>query len=379
MKTKKKIILTMIYDIKLFPPVLSLCSILSDLNYEVIYIGSCSDDKILKELSSFGVKIYKTNTYGGNGIKRFFQQLKYRKHVKDIIKKEYNKNDTYIWLLHTETSILFASLLGKYNIIAHLLEVNTANNKLAYKILSPFAKLKERLSLANKIICCEYNRAHITQAIYNLKTLPYILPNKPYTRNEETNRVYHLSNDITHILEKYKNKKIILYQGIFIPERKLDDFIEAINTLPEEYVLFLMGGENELYNKLKKQYSSERIIFIPFISAPNHLEVTKKAYIGILTYIPDEHTIEQAINVLYCAPNKLYEYSKFGIPMLATDLPALNFAFSQYKAGICVPLNPSYICEAILTIDKNYNQYSQESLKLYNNVNMLNIVKNILK
>lgn len=40
---KSKVILTMIYDIKLFPPVISICNILSELNYEIVYIGGCSD------------------------------------------------------------------------------------------------------------------------------------------------------------------------------------------------------------------------------------------------------------------------------------------------------------------------------------------------
>ena len=49
---KSKVILTMIYDIKLFPPVISICNILSELNYEIVYIGGCSDmntEKVLME------------------------------------------------------------------------------------------------------------------------------------------------------------------------------------------------------------------------------------------------------------------------------------------------------------------------------------------
>lgn len=52
---KSKVILTMIYDIKLFPPVISICNILSELNYEIVYIGGCSDmntEKVLMEKKS---------------------------------------------------------------------------------------------------------------------------------------------------------------------------------------------------------------------------------------------------------------------------------------------------------------------------------------
>ena len=48
---KNRIVLTMIYDIKLFPPVMSICNILSELNYEIVYIGGCSDATIEKALT----------------------------------------------------------------------------------------------------------------------------------------------------------------------------------------------------------------------------------------------------------------------------------------------------------------------------------------
>lgn len=179
---------------------------------------------------------------------------------------------------------------------------------------------------------------------------------------------------------QYRNKKIILYQGVFIPERRVDYFIRAVNSLPDDYVLFLMGGENPFYNELKNKYQSERIVFLPFLPPPLHLEITKLAHIGILVYVVDGEPINRAINVLYCAPNKLYEYSMFGIPMISNNLPALSFIFSKFEAGICTDiLLEKNVCEAILEIDKNYELYSKASVQLYNSVDMIDIVKGILR
>ena len=92
------------------------------------------------------------------------------------------------------------------------------------------------------------------------------MPNKPYNKQSEESVVLPLS--IQEIVAKYKNKKIILYQGIFIAERKVDDFIEAVNLLPNDYVLFLMGGGTSLYDELKNKYQSDRIVFLPFLAPP---------------------------------------------------------------------------------------------------------------
>jgi len=375
---KNRVILTMIYDIKLFPPVISICNILSELNYEIVYIGSCSDVNTEKNLIEKNrVRFYKTSLYGGNGMQRVIQQWKYRKQVLKILKTEYNQKNTYLWLLHSETVSLFSDVLDCYDTISHLFEFKNPSQKLAYKILNPFSSFEFDLKKSKKIICCEYNRAHITRVIYGLDRLPYILPNKPYNKLSE--EVAILPPSIQEVVAKYRDKKIILYQGIFIPERKVDGFIEAVNLLPNDYVLFLMGGGSSLYDELKSKYQSDRIVFLPFIAPPLHLEITKLAYIGILVYIVNDVPINHAINVLYCAPNKLYEYSKFGIPMIANDLPALDMVFSQNRAGVCLQtLSAKEISEAILKIDSDYEVYSRLSHQLYESIDMVDLVKNIV-
>lgn len=375
---KNKVILTMIYDIKLFPPVISICNILSELNYEIVYIGSCSDVIIEETLTQKNhVKFYKTSLYGGNGFQRVFQQSRYREQVFQILKTEYIQETTYLWLLHSETVSLFSGVLDRYNTISHLFEFKNPTQKLAYKLLSPFSSFETNLKKSQKIVCCEYNRAHITRAIYNLDRLPYILPNKPY--DKDTDKLSALPTSIQEIVSKYSSKKVILYQGIFIPERKVDDFIEAVNLLSDDYVLFLMGGGNSFYDDLKSKYQSERIVFLPFLPPPLHLEITKLAHIGILVYVVNGVPINHAINVLYCAPNKLYEYSKFGVPMIANDLPALNMVFSQNMAGTCLQtLSAKEISKTILAIDSDYDKYSEASYQLYNSIDMVSLVRTIV-
>lgn len=379
MQHKKKILLIMKHDITLYPPVISLCNILVMQGYEVLYIGACSSVHVKQSLQSLGVKLYIQDQYHGNTLKRFTQQLTFRKRVKKIIEKEYSEK-TYLWFIHFETALLFIKSFDTHKCIAHLLEFRDADLNIGYKLLTGFCDYKAKLAKAHKIICCEYNRAHITQALFRLKELPVVLPNKPFQiqSGEESEEVPAI---VTTLKAQYKNKKIILYQGAFQPERQLDKFFEAIGKLPDEYVFFLMGSSNDYQKHLKKKYENQRNIFVPFLPPPLHLYITEMAHIGILAYNSLGKNIGQMINVLYCAPNKIYEYSKFGTPMIANDLPALKLAFTENKAGITLtdPLTAQSIISAIKIIDSDYSKYKEESKKLYNNVDMVQIVENIIR
>ena len=66
--------------------------------------------------------------------------------------------------------------------------------------------------------------------------------------------------DVKH---KVQGKKVILYQGFFASvERRLEEFCQAINQMPSDYVMIAMGkGPNNYYDVLKKKYQSDKILF----------------------------------------------------------------------------------------------------------------------
>lgn len=371
----QKIIIVMKEDITIYPPIMSLCYILSELRYKVVYIGACSSDVTKKELGDLEIKSYIQPIYNGNALVRLKQQLSFRHNVKKIIKSEYDENST-LWIVNYETLILFSSLLDSYKFVAHLLEFRDVKLSIGYRLLAPFFSYKKKLKYAKKVICCEYNRAQITKYLFQLKEIPVVLPNKLYTNNIIKEN---LPEDVLNIISKYQNRKIILYQGAFQPERKLDDFILAMDLLPKDYVLFLMGPINKYNKALREKYVKDNVVFVPFIPSPLHLCITKLAYIGILSYIPQPNNIGTVINALYCAPNKIYEYSRFSIPMIANEVPALKYAFLESRAGICVEnLAPEYIRDSILYIDEKYQDFSRDSKLLYDRIDLKKIVESVL-
>lgn len=379
---KNKIHIITIHDLVKYPPTQSLIWILLDLGIKVSFIGYCSDKKTQEQYENMGVEfvpihymIYKNNT------EKIINQVRYKKQIAKYIKEKYNKSEDLIWFDYTESAYVLHKLLIQTDYIIHFYEfVNFSHWK--YRLIYPTYNHKYFIQKAVGIIHCEYNRAHILRGLCGLERLPFIIPNKPYF--SETTKAQipeEIDTLINQVKKKISNKKVILYQGIFNSnERRLEEFCEAINSLSENYVLLIMGEGNEYYHKLRNKYENEKIIFIPFIKPPYHLLITQLAHIGILTYFPMDDSYAGVLNPLYCAPNKIFEYGQYGIPMISNDLPGISSIFNEYHCGEVVqyPINENNIKEAINNIFNNYDHYKGNSKKYYDSINLKSIIKDIL-
>lgn len=73
----------------------------------------------------------------------------------------------------------------------------------------------------------------------------------------------------------------------------------------------------------------DKVIHIDSIPAPLHLEITSHATIGVVFYS------DETLNKAFCAPNKIYEYSGFGIPAIANCIPGLINTIGKSGAAVC--------------------------------------------
>ena len=229
---------------------------------------------------------------------------------------------------------------------------------------------------ANKAKCVvvpEKNRAQILRAMWELDKLHL------YLQINHSVDVCNPSDEVKRTLEMLKNtgKKIILYQGVFLKERKLEEFAEAIQMLGEDYLFCIMGRDTEERRKLCEKYP--QIFYIPFIAPPYHLLITQIAHIGILTYYPTADNLPGKLNVVYCAPNKIYEYAYSELPMIGNDIPGLYIPFEEYGIGKCFDkLEAVSIKNAIEEIEMNYEQLKSNCMKFYNDTNLKEIVSKII-
>lgn len=277
---------------------------------------------------------------------------------KEAVKKINTLHYDLLWIIHEETAFEFRNdLMGKKYLLSFY-ELNDHRMDFLNK-LSPVAKN------ALDIVVPEYNRACILRVWMRLDKTPSVIPNKPL--NHPRKRC--IPNSYSELLE---GKKIVLYQGYINRSRNLDKVCEAVKDMPG-YSIVLMGKGDDLYiQELKNKYP--QIIHISFIAPPEHLYVTSWAHIAIVKY---DFVV---LNAIFCAPNKTWEYTGFGIPVLCHDIPGLQYTIGQYKAGICTNMdNTECIKAAIEMIDEQYEEYSKNALVYYDSFDVKEAVSEIVK
>jgi len=115
------------------------------------------------------------------------------------------------------------------------------------------------------------------------------------------------------------------------------------------------------------------LVHIPWVRPPAHLEITSHAHVGIAFYKFD------SLNSIFCAPNKIWEYSAFGVPTLCQDIPGLRYTIGTAGAGVCVDSQSvDAIISAVRIIEANYSVHSQRAREFYESVDTTDVVGRII-
>lgn len=381
----RKVYIITQHDLVYYPPMQTLINVMQTMGLTIFFVGNYSDEESKKKYEKEGVRFESiVLNEEGNPIQKIYRQKRFAKDIDRFLNSTKITNTDLIWYVYSGATVCaLSSILYKYKYVVHFYEFYKSLHSWRYKIIYPSYDIRIFLKKAVGVVHCEYNRAQICKYLYGLESLPYIIPNKPYIDKDKLSQV---PADIMESFASFENKidgkKVIIYQGYFnAKERRLEEFCQALYLLPDNYVLVIMGRGSDYYDTLKEQYESERIIFIPFVQPPYHLKFTKTASIGILTYYPQEQTYPGVINPLYCAPNKIFEYGMFGVPMIGNDIPGLKYVFSEYKCGEILQgsITPQKIVETIIKIENHYNNYSDGALKLNDSVNIEKTISDIIQ
>lgn len=362
----KKIIYIMRGKLHLYPPCVSQLCMLSEYIDEVVLINTECESDVALQLENRGVKVKligdKRLTNGKIG--KISSYLYFRKQVLKILQHE-NKDNTVLWFGSADSAIALTGKLDGWKYIVNSLELY---DKISFYRKGLTLIVREAIGL----VVCEYNRACIMKSWWSLDKLPYIMPNKPYNHPQSRNiDIY--QDQYYDVITKIKGSKAIIYQGLIMWSiSHLENIAKALAEIDDNYSLVLLGNSDErMFKKLKGIYS--KTINIEYIPSPNHLIITSYAYMGVATYD------ETSLNNLYCAPNKIYEYAGFGIPMLCSDIPGLRYTVGTSRAGECINLsNIADVKNSIEKIDKKYEEYSHNALEFFNKTDNTVVMKNIL-
>lgn len=184
--------------------------------------------------------------------------------------------------------------------------------------------------------------------------------NKPYVVLNSPNKLVCVEkNDIFR--EKFgipKEHKIFLYQGGFSKGRGIEILLETFTNIDIENVCIVFMGYGELEEKIKEYAGKYKNIFYHEAVEPRVLlSYTVSADYGI-------SLIENVcLNYYYCLPNKFFEYSMAGLPVLCSDFPVMKSFIQKFNSGtFAIPNDISNIISGIKNImKKDYKVLSQNS------------------
>jgi len=348
-------------DIIKLPPLITNILLIKQKNKSITLIVDKLDPELISEFKNNEIDIVELNiskTLKNTKISKLFYWWNFRKKTKKYLRHIPSK---MLWFGSADTAINLYGLYNRMNFNINIYELYDKN-----KIYRYF--LKKILPKANKVIVPEETRASIFKVWYQLKNKPIVLPNKPIL--SQNNLELALTDELANIMNS--NKKIILYQGIIVKGlRDLTPLCKALVQIRDQWQLVLMGPDNPYIDELKIIYPE--LIYVPYIKPPMHLKVTELVDLCVVSYSYKD------LNNIFCAPNKIWEYSMFGKPMLCNDVPCLKQTVEKSNAGVCIDMDDSNaILEAINTIEQDYSYYSSNALAFYNSIDLESIVATIV-
>lgn len=169
-------------------------------------------------------------------------------------------------------------------------------------------------------------------------------------------------------LKLSQERRILLFQGGFSPNRNLEALLDAISLLKTQNVDLVMMGFGDFQYRLEARSKkngtlNRRIYFLPAVPQSELLQHSASADVGIIPYPHVD------LNSYFCTPNKLFEFIQAGVPILANDSPELKRFVADNNFGLTAPMRTPH--EIAKAIDKMFSsaeiQVWQRSLKLRRN------------
>lgn len=335
-----------------FPPCLMHILYLNDLGVDLcIYHGKNTPaiDKILdgRKIEHHSFKCDKDNR---TKYESALNYLAFKNEIRDLANKL--SNDSILWFGNAETLVAFPrKKLKKFRFVATVLELYNQGSFLD-------KGLAKVINHAELVICCEKHRSAIMMSRYSLNKMPFVIPNKPYDLHEEVSG----SKQHLEMIKKYIHRTIIVYQGIITPDRPLDKIASALKRIGEDNIFFFVLGKytNEIKEKITSIYPNT--VFWGYIPAPEHLAITKHCSIGVANYDMS------CLNNVFCAPNKIYEYTKYGLPLIASQNIGLSETVGEYGAAECVDFTDINQIElGVRKILSDFSRYTEKANEFYFN------------
>jgi len=305
------------------------CSTLQKCGYDVLLVGCLRKNSLPMETRSYSVRRL---TLWFNAQVFFYAELNIRFFFLLLFKKPdlIFAND-----LDTLTAGFLASLILHKSLIYDSHEYFTEVPELQKH---PFAR-KVWLTIEQGILPKLKNSITVNQSIADIYNRKYNI-NMIAVRNVPSQRVP-LATPYLHLKQ---DKKVILYQGAVNHGRGLEWIIDAMPLL--DNVMLWVCGDGDLLEVIKQRVVernvSDRVMFLGTINIEHLEHYTRCADLG-LCLLSEENE-----NYYYSLPNRIFDFIRVGVPVLATDFPEIRQVVDKYHTGELINhYEPDFLAQTI--------------------------------
>lgn len=155
-------------------------------------------------------------------------------------------------------------------------------------------------------------------------------------------------------------EKILIYQGVLNFSRGIDKMIEAMQFVENaQFWILGFGPKKAEFEALTSRLNlNDKVKFIGQVSPSQLKLITPKADLGL--------SLEEdyGISYRYALPNKIFDYTHAGIPILGTNLPEIKNTIENYSIGKIIQNHePQHIAELIQEMLEEGKSPYAENLK----------------
>lgn len=255
-----------------------------------------------------------------------------------------------------------------YPLLKKILFLKKFKGKLVYQMHELEPEKFRYAKKADFVIVPDENRGWISYFLGGFKRPPLVLPNIPYIPSNLKSP----GDTEFSVIKKQRPEgtKFILYQGFLDYEKRcLLELLQSLQLLPEYIELVIMPA-NASNNAVIKRINDDsealgirhRVHILKSVIAPLHLLSVAEADVGIGLYRPT------SLNQIYAAPNRIYEFTYFGIPLILPDFPHFRMLEGKYPYAIntASPENVNEIANVIREIlESNNHMVGKSNAKLF--------------
>ncbi len=217
---------------------------------------------------------------------------------------------------------IFLKLAYKSKLIYDTHELETEKNNLA-GFRKKICKWLERklIKYVDMTLVVSESIADWYEKEYTIRR-PVVILNSPRYRKLKTNNYFREQLGIS------SNQIIFLYQGGLVSGRGTNFILEAFKQRSDNKAVIVFMGYGDLEKDIQQAAEEfEHIYFYPAVSPDVVLEYTASADVGI-------HLIQNTcLNHYYCMPNKLFEYSMAGLPVIVSNMKDMSNLVQHNKMG----------------------------------------------